>query len=212
MLTLAFDTSSSTLSVALLDDEKIIAKETIFDSGKQSEFLIPQIEKILRSQKIWYENLGLIAATNGPGSFTGTRIGLTAARTLKLATNLPLVLVNSCEAVAFKYREIPGKIICVLDASMDEFFVAEFFAENGKIKQVSEPRLYSFDSLSELLQKKDFFLCGSAASRFAADKKDDALEADSVGLLAFEKFKNDGISQNLDPLYLRAPRITERKK
>lgn len=97
MLILAFDTSGSALSVALLSEEKILAKNIISESGKQSELLIPEIEKLLRAQKIWYQDLSLIVATKGPGSFTGTRIGLTTARILKIATNLPLILINSDE-------------------------------------------------------------------------------------------------------------------
>lgn len=217
MKILAFDTTSSTLSCALLDGEKTLAKNTIFESGKQSELLIPEIEKLLRSQNIWYKDLNLIAATNGPGSFTGTRIGLTCARTLKLATNLPLVLVNSCEAIAFKYRkQVEGKIFVALDAAMDEFFCAEFFCQNGNLKQVREPQLITLDEVYNFFPKDDFFLCGSAkkliktAGKISAEE--DILEADLVGFLALEKFKNGEITKDLNPIYLRAPRISVRKK
>lgn len=219
MLTLAFDTTASALSTALLDDQKILAQNIIFESGKQSELLIPEIEKILRGQKIWYQNLDLIAATNGPGSFTGSRIGLTAARTLKASTKLPLILVNSCEVIAYKYRHKSGRIFVALDAAMDEFFCAEFLAENGKIKQVTEPRLVTLEDLSKILPKEKFFLCGSGKKsinkkdfHFEMSDEEDVIEASLVGLLALEKFQNGEISENLDPIYLRAPRITERKK
>jgi tRNA threonylcarbamoyladenosine biosynthesis protein TsaB len=101
VLILVFDTAGSNLFVALLSEEKILTQNVISESGKQAELLIPEIEKILREQKIWYQDLGLIVATKGPGSFTGTRIGLTVARTLKLATNLPLILINSDEVKNF---------------------------------------------------------------------------------------------------------------
>jgi tRNA threonylcarbamoyladenosine biosynthesis protein TsaB len=106
MLTLGFDTAGSTLSVALLREEKILGKTVISESGRQSELLIVEIEKILRQQKIWYQDLDLIVTTKGPGSFTGTRIGLTAARTIKAATNLPLILINSDEVKNFQIDEI----------------------------------------------------------------------------------------------------------
>lgn len=219
MLTLAFDTTASCFSIALLDDQKVLAQNTIFESGKQSELLIPEIEKILREAKIWYQNLNLIAATNGPGSFTGSRIGLTAARTLKASTKLPLILVTSCEVIAYKYRKQSGKIFVALDAAMDEFFCAEFFAENGKITQVAEPQLTTLEDLSKILPKEKFFLCGSGKKlinpkdfNFTMSNEDDFIEANLVALLALEKFQNGEVSENLDPLYLRAPRITERKK
>jgi tRNA threonylcarbamoyladenosine biosynthesis protein TsaB len=224
VLTLALDTTSSSLSVAILDNKQILAQNIIFESGKQSELLIPEIEKILCQEKIWYQNLNLIAATNGPGSFTGSRIGLTAARILKLATNLPLILVNSCETIAYKYRKKDGKKFVAIDAAMDEFFCAQYLVENEKIIQLSEPVLASFEELSQVCPQEHFFLCGSGKKKaaeilekenikFEISDDEDSIEASLVGLLALEKFQNGAeMSENLNPLYLRAPKITERKK
>ena len=225
MFTLALDTSASTLSVALLDDDKILSKNTIFESGKQSEFLIPQIEKILKENKIWYQNLSLIAATNGPGSFTGTRIGLAVARTLKLATNLPLLLVNSCEVIAYKYRKTKSEeIFVIIDAKADDLFCAKFLVKNQRIETALEPFLASVEDVIKFSPKQKFLLCGSGkkiAANILSDKKiifemdeeEDLIEADLVALLAYEKFcQNQKSSENLNPIYLRAPRISERKK
>lgn len=106
MLILVFDTAGFDLSVAVLNEEKVLSKSVISETGKQSELLIVEIEKVLREQKIWYRDLDLIVATKGPGSFTGTRIGLTAARTIKAATNLPLILINSDEVKNFEIDQI----------------------------------------------------------------------------------------------------------
>ena len=219
MLLLSFDTTSSILSTSLLEDEKVIAKNSIFENGKQSELLIPEIEKILKENKIWYQDLDLIATSSGPGSFTGTRIGLTAARILKLSTNLPLILVNSCEAAAFKYRDKSGKIFVTLDASMNEFFCAEFLT----LKQVSEPQLAKPNELSQIAPQEKFLLCGSGKKiaaeilkkenfQFKMSDEEDVIEADLVGLLAYKKFRAGEISENLNPIYLRMPRVEQRKK
>ena len=200
MLILAFDTSSSGFSIALLDDEKILAKKVIAESGKQSELLIPEIEKILKEQNIWYQNLELIATTSGPGTFTGTRIALTTARTLKAALAIPLILLNCCETSAFAARDHNGEIFVALDAAMDELFFAKYSCENKKLHCLTEPCLISASELQNLLPKTDFTICKENPS------------ADLVGLLAFQKFQNKNFSKNSDALYLRAPRITERKK
>jgi len=92
---LAFDTTGSSLSLALIHGDKVLTKTLVDESNQHSELLIPEIEKILRSQNIWYQNLGLIVATKGPGSFTGTRVGLTAARILRATLNIPLILLPS---------------------------------------------------------------------------------------------------------------------
>lgn len=106
MLILAFDTAESFLSIALLNEKKVLIKNIVSEGGKQSELLIVEIEKTLRSKKIWYQDLDLIVATKGPGSFTGTRIGLAAARIIKAATNLPLILINSDEVRNFEIDQI----------------------------------------------------------------------------------------------------------
>jgi len=245
-LILAFDTSASGFSVALLANKKILSKTVISESGKQSELLIPEIEKILFQNKIWYQNLDLIAATKGPGSFTGTRIGLSVARTLKLSTNLPLILVNSCEAIAYKYREKMEKIFVLLDAKAGDFFYAEHEKQIPKQAQNegadgefraqilpyhhpelvlgSIPRLARLEDLHQIFPKEKFFLCGSGKKiaaeilekenyDFEMSNEEDEIEADSIAILALEKFtKNNKGSKNLEPIYLRAPRITERKK
>ena len=223
MLTLAFDTSNSNLSITLFFNQEIIGKKIVNESHRQAELLIPEIEIILNQNKIWYQNLNLITTINGPGSFTGVRIGLTAARTIKLATNLPLLLVNACEVAAYKYRKNSGKIVTVLDAKMDEFFYAEFLSQNNKITQLVEPSLLKAEDLSNKNISEKFLLCGSGKkiaaeilkkshNNFEISEGEDLVESDLIGLLAYEKFCNSYESPNSDPLYLRDPKITARKK
>ncbi len=218
MLILAFDTTQSGISLALFSKQKLLAKKTISESGKQSEILIVEIEKILQENGIWYQDLALIASTNGFGSFTGVRVGLVAARIMKMATKIPLILTNSCEVIAYKYRKQIGKILVVNDASMNEFFVAEFIAENNKITQQSEAFLVKMEELREILPQQKYFLCGSGKESAAEilkckvnDEKDE-VDAELIGLLAYEKFLAGEVSTSLDPLYLRMPKIEKRKK
>jgi tRNA threonylcarbamoyladenosine biosynthesis protein TsaB len=215
MKILAFDTSSSGFSVALLLKQEIVGKVMISEAGKQSEFLILEIEKILKENKIWYQDLDLIATTKGPGSFTGTRIGLTAARTIHLSTNIPLTLFNSCEVVAYKNRHKSPNICTILDARAGDFF----YSHNS-----SEPKLVRIENLLESFPEGDFFLCGSGKEaaaeilrtenrKFQISESKDEIEADQLAFLAFEKFqKGEKVLDNLDPIYLRAPRISERKR
>ncbi|NBV06922.1 MAG: tRNA (adenosine(37)-N6)-threonylcarbamoyltransferase complex dimerization subunit type 1 TsaB [Proteobacteria bacterium] len=224
MLILAFDTTNSTLSVALLEGEKILCQNLILESGKQSELLIPEIEKILQENKIWYQDLDLITATKGPGSFTGVRIGLAVARTLKIATNLPLILINSLEALAFKQRSFSGEIFAAIDAQMDELFIGSFLSQGNQITELTESQLVKRAEVLDFLPKQNFLLCGSGKkiiSTTLSEKNlpyeisadDDIIEASLVGLLALEKFHSQkDFSKNRDPLYLRGAKITQRKK
>ncbi len=223
MRILAFDTTNSNLSVALLENKKILSKTTTYESGKQSEILIPEIEKILQTSNIWYQDLNFIASTSGPGSFTGVRIGLSTARTLKIATNLPLISLDSLEVLAFKYRQKSEEIFVAIDARMDEFFVGSFVSKNGKLKQITKSQLVKFEDIINFLPKKNFFLCGSGKKiiseillknnlKFEINLEEDVIEADLVGLLAYEKIcEDEQFEEFSEAIYLREPRISQRK-
>ncbi len=203
MLVLAFDTSISGFTIALLSDSKTIAKTTITEAGKQSELLVLEIEKILKSQNIWYQDLDLIAASKGPGSFTGTRIGITCAKTIKLACKLPLILVSSLEVAAFAYKSHEGKIFVTLDAGLGELFTAEFLSEKGSLSQISKASTIKAEELTKYLPQDQFLLC-------KASEKD--ITAEAVGLIALDKRNSGKIEENEDAVYLRQPQISQRKK
>jgi tRNA threonylcarbamoyladenosine biosynthesis protein TsaB len=224
MKILAFDTTNSTLSVALLEKNEVLAKNTIYESSKQSELIIPEIENILKKCGIWYDDLDYIAATSGPGSFTGIRVGLSVAKTLKIATNLPLILLDSLEVLAFKHRTKLLEIFVAIDAKMDEFFVASF----KETKQITKSQLVKSVDLINFIPKSKFILCGSGKKiassfllknasqfeikNFEIENDDDFIEADLVGLLAYEKINQEKTVVNNEALYLRKPKITKRKK
>jgi tRNA threonylcarbamoyladenosine biosynthesis protein TsaB len=213
---LAFDTSISTCSVAVLEDRKLLYLHTITESGRQAELLIPEIEKALQATKTSYQQLDLISTVKGPGSFTGIRIALSVLRALKLATNLPVILLNSCEVVAEKYRDKSSQILVTIDAGMSEFFCASFV--DGKIS--SEIELLKKDEVIKLLPKDRFLLCGSGktviaetlkrAGRldFSLTEDEDIITADLVGSLAHQKFLTQKSGdEDLSPIYIRKPKI-----
>jgi len=224
MYILALDTTSNSLSVALNKNDKTIYEVTIAPNSSQSEILIPEIEKILTKHKISYQDLSLIAATNGPGSFTGSRIGLTTARTIRLATNIPLILLNCCQVIAFKHQEQlqPNKTIFVtLDARANEIFYATYKSFEEINQTTILPKITTIQNIQDFAPKEDFFLCGSATSlispvlkpgNFQVSQENDVIEAKTLANMAFEMHKQNYQTTNLDPIYLRSPRITQRKK
>lgn len=189
---LAFDTTSG-LSVAVLRDEKLLAKRACEEASKQSEMLILEVERTLEQAKISYQNLDLIAVTKGPGSFTATRIGIVTAQTMKLALQLPLIALTANEVLAFTYYRnsmgaIKEKISTTINAGMNEFFCADFIFENSLPKPLGDIVIRPAEEVSVDVQGK--------------------ISAEFVALLAFEKMRNSAeISQDDAALYLRAPRI-----
>ncbi len=207
MKILAFETSSGSLSAALLEDQKILEYFNLPENGRQAELLVSCLEDILQRHKIWYNDLAAIATTKGPGSFTGVRIALAAARGLKIATGLPLIALDALEVIAYKNRsQQNGKMLVAVDARMDEFFVAEFLSQNNNITRLTDSRLATKAEFEELAQKHNF-VCGTAKA------PEDIASADFIGLMAYEKLQeNSEGDKNDNPTYLRQPKISVRKK
>ena len=223
MKILAFDTSNDTLSVAILENEKLIVKKDIFESNKQAEMLIPCIEECLNEIKIWYQDLDLISFTNGPGSFTGIRIGYSCAKALKIATKLPIIAISSLEVIAYDYylKDVNQKeyqeILVVNDARLEEFFIQKFVIKNNNIKSSFEPMLITLDEIKDFFPKKNFLLVGSGkllvkdlAVNVMREEKEDFIDAKNIALLAIEKYKNNN-NFDSEALYIRKPRISKRK-
>jgi tRNA threonylcarbamoyladenosine biosynthesis protein TsaB len=123
MNTLALDTSSSILSVALASGDGSWYMET--DAGlKHSEILMEMADTLMRTAGMKSRDLELVACMRGPGSFTGLRIGFAAAKGLALALGIPLVSVPTLDCMAAPCSMWPGSVIPAMDARKQRFFAA----------------------------------------------------------------------------------------
>lgn len=100
MKILAFDTAARACSVALLDGDRVLAARLREMARGQAEVLIGLVEDVLATARVGFDDIDRLATTLGPGSFTGLRVGLAAARGMALAGKLPIVGVTTFEAVA----------------------------------------------------------------------------------------------------------------
>src|SRR5256885_7948552 len=126
MLILATDTSLPVLSVALLRDDALLASVAAEGKGSRNEKLLPAIDWMLSEAKVDRRDIDLFAATRGPGSFTGVRIGLATMQGLALALGKPLCAMSTHEAIA----PPRGRVVIVDDAGRGEYYVSEF--EDGR--------------------------------------------------------------------------------
>ncbi len=174
MLILAIDSSAVTATAALLEDDKIIGDFNINNRLTHSEKLLPMIDSLLNLSGYSIDDVELIAAAVGPGSFTGVRIGTATAKGLAFARNLPCVAVSVLEALAENARDCDGVIgencvkyaVCpCMDARRNELYNALFIYEDGELKRVCEDRAISCEKLKEELEKLDLqvYLCGDGA-------------------------------------------------
>jgi len=125
MLTLAIDTSTSILSIAILQNDTVLNYIEESTKNNQSEILMSRIESLLKKSQIKTKDLTRIVVTNGPGSYTGIRVGVAAAKSLSYAIGIPVYAVSSLEVLA-KSIEPNEIIIPMIDARRKTVFAAAY--------------------------------------------------------------------------------------
>ncbi|MCL6100466.1 MAG: tRNA (adenosine(37)-N6)-threonylcarbamoyltransferase complex dimerization subunit type 1 TsaB [Bacteroidetes bacterium] len=150
---LGIETSGELCSVALMIDEKSFVEFNYLQKHIHSEKLIEMVESVLWHSKVELSNVKEIAVSIGPGSFTGLRIGLSAAKGLALGSNLPIVPVSTFSAYALQladYLTGDEKFGIISNASLDEVYFAEFKKKNQQVEVVTELKLIEKTSLASL--------------------------------------------------------------
>ncbi len=124
-LILAIETATSFGSVALMAGETCLAESTLNSTTTHSRRITSQLESIMTENGVGFNELDCIGVSQGPGSFTGLRIGFSTAKGLALAANIPLVAVPTLDALAMQIWSRPGSMVCtVLDARKKEVYAA----------------------------------------------------------------------------------------
>lgn len=138
MSILAIDTATQVSSVAVASEARLSAELTMQARLTHSETLLPHMEQVLRMANVKKEDLDGIAVSMGPGSFTGLRIGLAAAKAVCYALKLPLVGVPTLEAMAWHYP-VPGvRIVTLLDAQKGNAYRQSFRFHEGRMEAQEE--------------------------------------------------------------------------
>ena len=122
MRILALDTSSLVASAAILEDDKLLGEMTINHPKTHSQKLMPIIEALCTSLGLKIKDMDLIAVAGGPGSFTGVRIGLSAAKAFAQPFDIPVVMVSSLKGLAYNLPGFDGIICPILDARRGEVY------------------------------------------------------------------------------------------
>ena len=219
MLILAFETSAKSCSVAIHDGSKLLA-ESYQNSGlTHSQTLMVMAEDLLKVCGKTAADVTHLAVAAGPGSFTGVRIGVSAAKGFAWGAELPVYGVSTLQAMALGLGVMEGHICCCMDARRNQVYNAIFLAENGALTRVSEDRAIALADLREELAHIDgpIYLVGDGAALTHKNLSADIPElilppehrvhqrASGVALAAIEAMERgesaDGAS--LQPNYLR---------
>lgn len=167
---LHLETATKQCSVALARKGKLLASRRLLnDSFSHSEKLHTFINEVLEETATAPDQLDAIAVSKGPGSYTGLRIGVAAAKGLCFALDLPLIALNSLEILIQSVAEPTDFILPMLDARRMEVYTAVF---DGDKKWVQETAALVIDSRSflEIAQEKKVIVVGDGAKKFQALK------------------------------------------
>lgn len=153
MKILAMDSSAVAASVALCEDDRLLGEYTICNGNTHSETLLPMVESILGFFSLSTDEIDLFAVSNGPGSFTGVRIGVSTLKGLAFGKNKPCVGVSTLEALAQNLAIVNGLICPVMNARRKQVYTALFHAKNGILERLLPDSAMAISELDELLSK-----------------------------------------------------------
>ena len=222
MLTLAIDTATKVCTVALCRQQELLAEYTINMGLTHSEGLLPQLEQLLERCNVDKKEIGLLAVSMGPGSFTGLRIGLATVEAMAYAWQCCLHGVDTLKALAYNVQ-LEGMVLSpVLDAQKGNFYQALYEWRNGELVELAPVEVVSAEKALEriALQGTTALLlgeCTKLAKNGLPDFISVAPEAlrmpkgSSVALAALAEFdaENDKKIFGLEPYYIRRSEAEE---
>jgi tRNA threonylcarbamoyladenosine biosynthesis protein TsaB len=170
---LAIDTALAACSVALLDTDsgRILASQSLPMVRGHAEALMPLVEQVMNEAGVEFSDINRVAVTTGPGSFTGLRVGIAAARGIALAAEKPAVGLSTLSAYAAPYLARAGRatdaipIVAAIDARHQHVYLQVFSAGSHTF---AAPRLASLEEAAQAAAETPCRLVGSAAQTVAA--------------------------------------------
>ncbi len=210
---LNLETATTNCSVSLSKEgNTMILKEDYDKNYSHAERLHIYIDEVLKSAHVKPNQLDAIAISKGPGSYTGLRIGVSAAKGLCFALNKPLISISTLEALAHQVKDCEGVIVAMLDARRMEVYAAIFDSNYNQIRETQAEILNGL-SFSTYLEKGKVFFIGNGVEKtktlishpnaiFIEDKLPTAKE---IGLLADHKYKIGDFEDvaYFEPYYLK---------
>ncbi len=214
---LALDTSSERCSVALLQDHVVMSELRLHLPQTHSKTLLGAIEYLLGKLGWNLNELGLVAAGTGPGSFTGIRIGIASALGIAQSLSIPFAGVSGLDALAHEVSFLDGRIAAVLDAHRSQVYYAEYIGSGGRIRAAKKYSLVEISDLERQLADRHLYIVGeTAVCRFRGSKPSggwprlvpsDLFLAAGIGRLGLVRKKSwrSGNCWTAEPVYVRPP-------
>ena len=148
MLTLAFESSAKPASVAVCSEEVLLGQYFQNSGLTHSRTLLAMAESLLRNLDLSVSDIELVSVARGPGSFTGVRIGVSAAKGLAWGLDVPICGVSSLEAMAYQVQTEQALICPVMDARRGQVYNGVFRWDGGNLARIREDRAISLEDLA----------------------------------------------------------------
>lgn len=155
MKLLALESSARAASCAVLSDGEVLTSAWQATGLTHSRTLQPMLEDMLSNSELTIGEIDAIAIAAGPGSFTGLRIGVAAAKGLAWAAEKPCIPVSTLEGMAWPLAHLAGTVVCAMDARRQQIYNAVFRAENGELTRLREDRAISLEDAAADLAELD---------------------------------------------------------
>jgi tRNA threonylcarbamoyladenosine biosynthesis protein TsaB len=220
MKILGVDSTATAASAAVFIDGKIVSLQFSNTGLTHSQTLLPMIDTTLKNASLKVDDLDFVAVSNGPGSFTGVRIGVSAVKGIAQPLDIPCVSVSTTEVIAKPLENTGCYAVAVMDARCNQVYTAQFDCENG-FNRITPDEAITIDELGDKLKdvKKTIVLIGDG-TKVAFNKLKDVLpnitvatasvvyqSAADVCVLAAEKVSVDDfkltMAHDVLPNYLR---------
>ncbi|MGM9639819.1 MAG: tRNA (adenosine(37)-N6)-threonylcarbamoyltransferase complex dimerization subunit type 1 TsaB [Faecousia sp.] len=165
MRILAFETSAKAASVALLEEDCLLAESYQNTGLTHSQTILSMAQNLLTTCGLTPKDVDVVAVAGGPGSFTGIRIGVAAAKGFAWGRELPLYGVSTLESMALSLGASSGILCPVMDARRSQVYNALFRAEGGVLTRLRPDRAISLKELGEDLEnfREEVFFVGDGA-------------------------------------------------
>ena len=220
MRILALDSSGLVATVAILEDEQMIAEYTVNYKKTHSQTLLPMLDEIVKMTEFDLSTIDAIAVSGGPGSFTGLRIGAATAKGLGLALNKPLIHIPTVDGMAYGLFGYSGLVCPIMDARRNQVYTGLYRFVDGEFQVVEEQMAISVTELIEKLNSyeekvtflgdgvpvyRDQFekgLTGAYAFAPAHLNRQRAAAVGALGMKYFQEGKTESATEH-KPDYLR---------
>lgn len=153
MKILGLDSSGIVASVAIVEDDVLIAEYTVNYKKTHSQTLLPMLDEIVKMTELDLNSIDAIAVAAGPGSFTGLRIGSATAKGLGLALKKPLIAIPTVEGLAYNLYDISGLICPIMDARRKQVYTGIYRFTDHQLKVVEDQMAVPMETVIEKLNQ-----------------------------------------------------------